>query len=113
MHELSICRRIMDIVLEHVAAHPCIRVKKVVLEIGQLVAVEQSALIQSFQLLTKGTIAENAKLEINDMAGQGVCESCGKTVHLSQYYDACSACGSYSLTVIQGEVLRVQSMEVE
>ncbi len=113
MHELTLCQRILEIVEKNRLENNGSSVKTVYLEIGQLVAVEKSALALSFTLLAKGTAAEHACLEFIDIAGRALCESCGKEALVRQYYDACSACGSFSLKVIAGEELRVQSMEVE
>ncbi len=113
MHELWLCKNILDIINQKMVEKNCVRVKKVYLEIGQLAAVEKSALIFSFNVLTQGTAVENADLEIIDIPGKAVCETCGKNFSISQYYDACQECGGFSLTVIQGEELRVKSMEVE
>jgi len=113
MHELSLCKSILEIINQKVVEINCIRVKKVYLEIGQLAAVEKSALMFSFKVLVQGTVAENADIEFIDVAGMAICQSCGEKVFLNQYYDACQACGAFSLTVIQGEELRVKSMEIE
>ena len=113
MHELSLCRAIIDIVNEHVAGTNCTRVKKIDLEIGQLAGVDQAALRFGFEAITKGTIAEQAVLNIIVIEGQALCDTCQKTVKLEHYYDACQTCGHFSLAVTQGEELRVKSMEIE
>ena len=113
MHELSLCHAIIGIINEHIAERHCVRVLKVVLEIGQLAAVDPSALRFGFEAATKGTIIEQAILEIIEIEGEALCEPCQKTVKLDQYYDPCPLCGNFSLTITQGEALRVQSMEVE
>lgn len=112
MHELWLCRGILDIIREK-TVNKLIRVKKITLEIGQLAAVEKEALLFSFSVASKGTVAEDAALQIIEIPAQARCESCKNIVFLQQYYDDCSICGGHSLTVIQGEELRVQSMVVE
>ena len=91
----------------------CNRVKKINLEIGQLTGVDESALRFGFEAITKGTIAEHAVLGLIEIEGQALCDTCQKTVKLKHYYDACQTCGHFSLTITQGEELRVKSMEVE
>lgn len=113
MHELSLCRAIIDIVNEHVAGKNCKRVKKINLEIGQLAGVDESALRFGFEAITKDTIAEHAVLEITEVEGQALCDTCQKTVKLKRYYDACQTCGHFLLAITQGEELRVKFMEVE
>ena len=113
MHELSLCRAILDIINEHVAGKNCTRVKKISLEIGQLAAVDESALRFGFEAITTGTIAEQAHLDIIEVEGHAMCDTCHKTVKLKHYYDPCQICGQYSLAITQGEELRVKCMEIE
>ena len=113
MHELSLCRAILDIIDEHVAGKEFKRIKRIGLEIGQLAGVDESALRFGFEAITKGTRAERADLTIIEVEGQAICETCQKTVAMKHYYDACQICGQFSLTVIQGEELRLKFMEME
>lgn len=113
MHELWLCKSILEIIKQNAIEKNCTRIKKVVLEIGQLTAVEKDSLIFSFNVITEGTVAEKAELHIIDIPGKALCELCQTVVPLRQYYDECSACGSHSLMVTQGEELRVKSMVVE
>lgn len=112
MHELSLCRSLLDIINEHIAGKPVKCVYKVTLEVGQLAAVDESALRFGFEMTTKGTLAESAILDIITVEGQAICNTCHQCVKLENYYDACQNCGQFSLTVTQGEELRIQSMEV-
>ncbi len=113
MHELSLCRAILDIINEHVAGKKCTRVKKITLEIGQLAAVDESALRFGFEAITKDTLAAQADLDIITIEGLAICDSCQKTVTLTHYYDPCQTCGHFSLKVTQGEEMRVKSLEIE
>lgn len=112
MHELTIARSILAIVEQRAAELHCQSVKKISLEIGELTAIDEASLRFSFTVLTKGSIAEHAILEINWLKGQAVCDFCQETVMLKNYYDGCNICKKYSLTVTQGEELRVKSMEI-
>ena len=112
MHELSLCRSLLDIINEHLAGKHFKCVTKVTLEVGQLAAVDESALRFGFDIVTKGTFAEGAILEIHTVGGLAICNMCHQCVKLDNYYDACQNCGQFSLTATQGEELRVLSMEV-
>ena len=112
MHELSLCQSLLDIIYDHVAGKNFKSVKKVTLNVGQLAAVNEAALRLGFEMVTKGTLAEEAKLDIITIEGQAICNACHRNVKIEHYYDACQYCGEFSLTVIQGEELSIQSMEV-
>jgi hydrogenase nickel incorporation protein HypA/HybF len=113
MHELWICKHIMEIVDQCIVGKPYKRVKKIYLEIGELTSVEKSSLTFSFNVVSNETKAQGAILEIISISGKAQCSSCQKSVSINQYSDPCCYCGSFSLTVTQGEELRVKSMEVE
>ncbi|KTC86565.1 hydrogenase maturation nickel metallochaperone HypA [Legionella brunensis] len=113
MHELSFCRSILEIINKYVSEIKCQRVKKIYLEVGQLTAIDENALKFGFNIAAVGSIAEDASLEIITIEGKAVCDFCRKTVRLKHYYDGCEICGRFLLKVIQGEELRVKSMEVD
>lgn len=113
MHELWLCKNILEIVNQKLIGHNCARVTAIYLEVGQLIGIEKELLLFNFDLLMKGTKAQHAHLQINEIPGKAVCETCKKTINIHQYADPCPCCGSFVLAIIEGEELRVKSMEVE
>lgn len=111
MHELSLCQNILKIVQEYVHP-PHVDVTYIYLEIGVLAMVEKSALNFSFELLKKGTVAKRATLCFIDIPGRAFCDHCQKSVTITQYYDPCPYCQQFSLTITQGQELRIKSIEV-
>ena len=98
---------------EQAATQQFERVKSVWLEIGPLAGVELDALRFGFDVVTRNSLAEGAKLEIIEMPGQAWCLQCSKTVPVSQRFDACPECGSYQLQITGGEELRIKELEVD
>ena len=113
MHEVSLCQRILKIVEEQAAAQSLGRVTKVCLELGALAGVEAEALRFGFDAVAKGSIVENAELEIIDVPAFARCGQCEKEVPIKQRYDACPACGGLPLEVLGGEALNVIALEAE
>lgn len=113
MHELSLCKNIIEIVEEQSKNRSVKKVKAISLEIGQLALIEKSALRFSFELLAKGTIADGAILHITDVPAKGLCDYCQVFVTIQQRFDPCIHCGNFSLKIIQGDELRIKTMEVE
>lgn len=113
MHELWICKHIMEIINQSIAGKEYHCIKKIYLEIGELVSIEKSSLIYSFSVIAHETKAQNAILSIINIPGKALCDRCGKTISVNHYGDPCQYCNSFSLTITQGEELRVKSMEVE
>lgn len=113
MHELSLCRTLVDLIAKQCALQPERVVKKVTLEVGELVFIDRSALQLAFEVLTQGSQMQGAVLEIIMVAGQARCNACAQLVTIHQYYDCCSHCGQFSLTVMQGEELHLKCLEME
>ena len=108
MHELSITRNIVAIVSEAAAGR---RVTSVRLEIGQLSAVMPEAVRFCFDVCAQGTVLEGARLEIDSIAGRGVCNRCAAEIPLTQLAGRCG-CGSLDIRGVAGTELKVKEMEV-
>jgi hydrogenase nickel incorporation protein HypA/HybF len=87
-------------------------VKAVWLEIGALAQVEVDALRFCFDAVTRGTLAEGARLEIVATPGAAWCMPCGERVAIERIGDPCPHCGSHQLQVVQGEAMRVREIEI-
>ncbi|HTY04689.1 MAG TPA: hydrogenase maturation nickel metallochaperone HypA [Rhodocyclaceae bacterium] len=113
MHEMSLAEGIVELIEEAAAKQGFSSVKLVALEIGRLSSVEPEALAFCFDAATRGSIAEGAKLEIDNVPGRGVCLQCGAEVEMENLYDPCPKCGAYGLRVTGGTEMRVKELEVD
>ncbi len=113
MHEMSLTESVVEILREEGRKQGFARVKTVWLEIGVLGGVEPQAMEFCFDVATRGTIAEGARLEIIRTPGQGWCLDCGKTVPLEERFGACPECGLYHVQMTGGDEMRVKELEVE
>lgn len=112
MHELWLCRQILDIVKQKTQDHVEQHIKHIYLEVGQLAGIDPSALEFSFEVVARGSVAENAILVIIDVPAKARCEHCGQVIDIQAYGETCPTCSSSALTITQGESLRVKSLEV-
>jgi len=113
MHEMSIAERVVQMLEEQALVQRYSRVKRVWLEIGPLAAVEPESLRFCFDAVTRGTLAEQAQLDIIELPGEARCQDCGAGVPITQRYDSCADCGSYRLQLTRGDELRIKELEVE
>jgi len=113
MHEMSLAESVLHIIEDAAHEQGFARVRTVWLEIGQLACVEQESLRFGFDVVTRGSIAEQARLEIVETAGQGQCGKCAQNFPLAALYEACPECGSYDVKVTGGDGMRVKELEVE
>jgi hydrogenase nickel incorporation protein HypA/HybF len=112
MHEMALAESVLEIVAATARANGAERVASVWLEIGALSHVAPDALAFCFDAVTRGGIAEGAQLTIVSTPGAAWCMPCGETVPLERLGDACPRCGSYQLTVAQGDTMRVKEIEI-
>lgn len=113
MHEMSLAEGVLQLIEEAAANQGFSRVRTVWLEIGELAGTEKDALRFCFDVVTRDSLAEQARLEIVDLPGQGWCMHCAGTVHLARLFDACPQCGSHQVQVTGGNEMRVRELEVE
>ena len=112
MHEMALCESLVAIIGSEAAAGGFHRVHSVRLEVGLLAGVERDALQFGFQVVTRGTVAEGALLQILPAVAQAHCLSCGWRQTLSRPIGLCPSCDG-PLSVTGGRELRIKEMEVE
>ncbi len=113
MHEMALCESIVQILEDNAASQGFSRVKTLWLEIGVLSGVEVDAMRFGFEVVSRGTLADAARLEIIEVPGRAWCMQCAHTVKISRRFDACPDCGSYQLQVSGGEEMKIKELEVE
>ena len=112
MHEMALAQSMLDIVEQTARANGAARVTLVCIEIGALSHVEPDALRFCFDVVTRASVADGARLEIRTTPGEAWCMPCGMSVPLPRLGEACPHCGSYQLTVSSGDAMRVREIEV-
>jgi hydrogenase nickel incorporation protein HypA/HybF len=112
MHELSLSHGMLEIIQKRASEDGFERVLAVRLEVGALACVEPAALAFCFESVTRGSVAEGARLEILEVAGEAWCWDCEAVVSLARRGEACAGCGGYRLKVRDGEQVRIKELEV-
>ena len=113
MHEMSLCESILQVMEQNARSQGYTRVKAVWLEIGQLSGVELEAMRFGFDVVTRGSLADGARLEMIELPGQAWCMQCQKRVQVMRLFDQCPDCGGYQLQVTGGKEMRIKELEVE
>jgi hydrogenase nickel incorporation protein HypA/HybF len=113
MHELSLCQGIVDAIEAEARKQDFRRVRSVLLEIGALAGVDSEALRFGWELVSAGTPAEGATLDIIHLPGSAWCFQCQETVEVERYYDPCPRCQGHRLRISGGEQLKIRQLEVE
>jgi hydrogenase nickel incorporation protein HypA/HybF len=108
MHELAITQSVVDAACERAAGRP---VRSIRVLVGALTAVVPDAMLFCFDLVTAGTLAEGARLDVESRAGGAHCRSCATDFALADPILLCP-CGSADVAVTAGQELQILSMEV-
>jgi hydrogenase nickel incorporation protein HypA/HybF len=83
MHELPVTESILSIVLKHAEKNKVKRVVTISLRVGELSDLEDEWIQRYFDYLSKGTLAEGAKLEIERSPVVLQCGECGMSFHVN------------------------------
>ena len=112
MHEVALAEGVLRIVMDAARSNAASRVHTVWVELGALAHVEPDALTFCFDAVTRGSIAEGARLDVARTAGIAWCMRCSVQVPLAKLGDACPHCGSYQLQVLHGDEMRVKEIGI-
>ena len=112
MHELSLLENVREILEEHAANQHFSKVSRVTLEIGKLSCVDPEALRFGFDVVMKGSLAENAELFITVLNGIGLCQQCGQQSVMETLYEPCASCDSPDVKILQGREMKIRDLVV-
>lgn len=120
MHEYSMAVGILNTVLDTAEANNAIEVTEMVIEIGKLAMLNPEQLKFMLGALCQDTIAENAKITIEDIDVEIKCHNCGfKGIGIlddSDHYMPmilCPECESHRVEVVNGRDINVKNISVE
>ena len=113
MHETGMMATVIDLAVDRARLEGAQQIHRLTLRIGRLAGVEPEALSLAFEVLTAGTLAEGAVLEIETVEVVCYCSTCqSEFTPPSGFVYFCPACGVPSGEVRQGRELELTSMEV-
>jgi hydrogenase nickel incorporation protein HypA/HybF len=115
MHELQVTKRILDIALGHAEGHQVRRIAVIHLRIGALSDLEDEWLQRYFTYLSRGTLADTARLAIERMPIVVRCSGCSKSFEVEKSAldaAACPGCGESRCELVSGREYVVANMEV-
>lgn len=116
MHEMSLVRKVVDIVAAECGSDDAAEVLAVHLTIGEATDVIENYVEELFQFLARGTNAQNAKLVIARTPLTVRCDRCGTVfpidVRNSETW-GCPQCGAYQkYRLFSGREFRVDRIDV-
>lgn len=116
MHELGITQHLLDLTLRHAQEAGATRVVRLNLIIGEFSSVMDDSIQFYWEMIAKGTIAEQAELHFERIPGKLRCAVCGHEFYFADYTGyagRCPACGGEQARVVDGDQFKLESIEVE
>lgn len=109
MHELSLCRAVVDTVNAHAHGRP---VHSVRLRIGHFRQAVPESMVFCWEMTTQGTPLEGCRLDVVPVAAVVVCADCTASTELTVPVLRCGSCSSQAVTLVSGEEFLVESIDV-
>jgi len=113
MHEYSVTMGLIKMVVEEANKVNVKKITEIRLVIGDLSTIIDDSVQMYFDILSKGTVAEGAKLVFKRIEAQFECTSCGHIFNKPKTGFDCPACGELGRPTGVGKEFYVESIEVE
>ncbi|CCJ33336.1 MULTISPECIES: hydrogenase maturation nickel metallochaperone HypA [Caloramator] len=113
MHELAITEGIIKIAKEVAEKNNAKRVLNIKVKCGDFSGVIPSLIQEYFDIVSKGTIVEGAKLLIDRVPIKIICSECNNESEIKRSDIRCPKCGGYRYRIISGKEFYVEALEVE
>ena len=114
----------MRVVLPEARRHSAEKILEISLAIGELTFLNPEQLRFAFEVLSEGTIAEKAKLNIHKIPTKIKCSQCGYSGSISYEgpenhlgytvgFLACEVCGSRDLEILSGRECTIKDFKIK
>lgn len=112
MHELSVTESILEISLRHASQAKSKRITDLYLVIGQLATIVDDSVQFYWDIVSKDTPAEGAKLHFRRIPAELVCLDCDTHYTPGDEILACPKCNSARVRIVAGQEFYLESIEV-
>ncbi len=115
MHEMALCRDVLDIVVEEATKVHATDVRNVYVTVGEVRDIIDDIFVDMFHWLARDTIAKNAKVVLTRVPLTVECKDCGNVYHLNVRDEStwpCPKCGKRNYTMKSGMEFYISNIEV-
>jgi hydrogenase nickel incorporation protein HypA/HybF len=111
MHELGLAEDILRKIKEEAKKNNLPKVVYAKIRVGETLVTDQPELVELFSMISTGTLAEGAKLDIVISPLKAVCSKCKKEFNPKVIRFDCPSCGSGSITITSGKELVIEELK--
>lgn len=108
-HEIGLAGDLLRMILEAASKQGLMKVKKAKVLVGEFHLAHPDQIRHSFEMISKGTPAEGAVLEIVTSKLKARCSKCGAEFDVAG--GACPGCGGTAVEIVSGKELLVERVE--
>lgn len=113
MHELPVTESILEISLRHASQAGARRITDLFLVIGQLASIVDDSVQFYWDIVSKDTPAEGAKLHFRRIETELRCLDCRCCYKPAALDMACPSCRGLNVKIVAGEEFFLESIDVE
>lgn len=113
MHELPVTENILEISLRHARQAGAARITNIYLVIGSLASIIDDSVQFYWDILSKGTLAEGAKLHFRRIPAELLCLQCGQRFQPSEDDFSCPNCRSVQVKIAAGEEFYLEAIDID
>ena len=112
MHEVGIMQNALEIALDRAGREGATRIRQIKMRVGALSGVVPEALEFAFEVVARGTMAEGARLDIDQIPVLCFCPACSLEFQPVDLCCECPRCSQPSAEIRGGRELELASLEV-
>ena len=113
MHSLAMAQNILEAALGEAEKRKAKYIKAINVKIGNEHFTESDSIQFCLEAVTKGTIAEGARIEIEPVSTTAKCEKCGLVFSVEAHLPVCPRCGDNNPEILTSEEPLQIKLELE
>lgn len=113
LHELPITQSICNIAVNEAKRLGAKRVYKITIQMGDYCDYVPEIIQTYFDLVSEGTLAENAQIQVERVPATLYCRDCRVESRVEHFRMRCPLCGGREVALRTGREFYISSMEVE
>ena len=113
MHEYPVTEQIVRVAVEHAIKNKAARITRISLVVGEMSGFIGDSIGMYFDIISRGTLAEGAVLEIEHIKPKLRCVSCSHYFERKPFSFACPRCGQDGVPSEIGKEFYLKDIEIE